>query len=696
MPADLNEPITYRGFLLNDPDTRANIVAGSGPSTGIRGCVVDFFDLSDLDVVQFREKRSQSDGMDAGAVFLGARRLRMNGTLYGTSRAEFFEDYQNLRAALNATLAFRENPDEKGYLPLYFSTPTTRLEDFPDDSDGSQSVIRKRLVALPQVFSSSADRDQLGGNEFDALAIPWSAVLYCRNPIIQGAEQIVYTFAGTEDTSVLPVTGEADTDILTSAGHGYIDGDAIQFTQLVGGTGLLIDTTYYVLNATTDTFQVSLSPGGVAVDFTVDVTSAIHTATVDELTRLTPDNIFVAGNEVSDATVADLAAYTAGVVTRESGGTKSWTMARTISRSSFSPGVAKVFIASAFNYADCAMAAVGAIKSHSPLLLAGAALPTDTATELARLNPVDITIVGSPTDVPAAVMTAMAGYPSSPPVVRIYGATHYKTAIALSQSLYPSGATNAFIVPYGTDCVEAQIAAALTSVLPGPLLFVQKNALGFAATEPTAVELDRLNLTNIYILSVGPDRISSGVQTALAAYGSVTRYEGADKYELAAVVSADWYDPSQASLWVHAGRLLNVAACAAAAAGSDTGSFLYVASATANNGQSSVTELVSITGTITNRGDYHVPADMLFTVSGAGAITVSVGDSTFTLIVEESTGTRIYRIDGEEKTLHVEEDGVNVLRMDLIVFEGANTWPLIPAGDSSYSITLAGVSLVSA
>jgi hypothetical protein len=70
--------------------------------------------------------------------------------------------------------------------------------------------------------------------------------------------------------------GEADTDLLTTAGHGLAAGDSIVFTSLTGGTGLVTGTTYYIIatGLTANDFEVSLTKAGAAVDFSTDVTAS--------------------------------------------------------------------------------------------------------------------------------------------------------------------------------------------------------------------------------------------------------------------------------------------------------------------------------------------------------------------------------------------------------------------------------------
>ena len=71
------------------------------------------------------------------------------------------------------------------------------------------------------------------------------------------------------------VTGESDTDLLTSVDHGLTAGTRIKFTALTGGTGLSLNTTYYVISSglTDDDFKIATTFSGSAVNFTSDVTA---------------------------------------------------------------------------------------------------------------------------------------------------------------------------------------------------------------------------------------------------------------------------------------------------------------------------------------------------------------------------------------------------------------------------------------
>jgi hypothetical protein len=176
---DLNRDIvTSSGFVLNDGSLRDKVVPGAHIGKGIVGCVLDSWDASDVDVVQFTEKKAIRDGMDTGDPFLGLRRIRYSGTLYAQTRALLYDALADLRAATSPTLAQREEPLDHGFRPLYGSVPTNRIEEYPT------GAIELRMLALPRGVSYIDQRDQLGGDEGDALAIPFQGSYVMRDPRI--------------------------------------------------------------------------------------------------------------------------------------------------------------------------------------------------------------------------------------------------------------------------------------------------------------------------------------------------------------------------------------------------------------------------------------------------------------------------------------------------------------------------------
>lgn len=266
---DTTRDIVYRGFTLNDESISDSVTGGGAIGDGIEGCVVDTVDFADVDVVQWMEKRSQSDGMDVGEVNYGSRRIRMAGTLYSKARTTLFDQLFTMRAALNAVLAQREEPLDHGYRPLYFSVPTDRTDDYPE------AVIPLQIRAMPRALQAVFNRDHTGGQaDTDALAIPWQATFLCRDPGIYSQDPVEVNFTAT--SVVTGTTGAEATDLFTKASHGLSAGDRITFSSLTGGTGLSTGVTYWVIASglTSSAFKLSTTSGGAAVNFTTDVSAS--------------------------------------------------------------------------------------------------------------------------------------------------------------------------------------------------------------------------------------------------------------------------------------------------------------------------------------------------------------------------------------------------------------------------------------
>jgi hypothetical protein len=88
-------------------------------------------------------------------------------------------------------------------------------------------------------------------------------------------EQIIFDGAGVLEKAFTAAT----TDIITCAAHGYTGGEKLQFTTSdTLPAGLELATDYYVLpgSVTTNTFKVSTTPDGAAVDVT-DTGTGTHT-----------------------------------------------------------------------------------------------------------------------------------------------------------------------------------------------------------------------------------------------------------------------------------------------------------------------------------------------------------------------------------------------------------------------------------
>jgi len=77
------------------------------------------------------------------------------------------------------------------------------------------------------------------------------------------------------EDAVVPysVTGDAATDVITATGHIYTANQTVIFSAITGGAGLAANTVYFVRNPSGNTFQLSTTSGGAAINFTTNITA---------------------------------------------------------------------------------------------------------------------------------------------------------------------------------------------------------------------------------------------------------------------------------------------------------------------------------------------------------------------------------------------------------------------------------------
>ena len=260
-----------------------------------------------------------------------------------------------------------------------------------------------------------------------------------------------------------------------------------------------------------------------------------------------------------------------GSVTRLSGADRYATSAA-ISKASYAAGVPVAYIATGTGFADALSGAPVAGKLGGPILLVpGTAIPAVIATELTRLKPAKIVILGGTGAVSSGVATALDAYTTGT-VSRLAGANRYATSAAISTANYAAGVPVAYIAT-GTGFADALSGAPVAGKLGGPILLVPSTSIpGVVATE-----LTRLKPAKIVILG-GTGAVSSSVATALDAYttGTVTRLSGVDRYATSAAISKASYAANVPVVYIATGKGFADALSGAPVAGKLGGPILLV------------------------------------------------------------------------------------------------------------------------
>jgi putative cell wall-binding protein len=182
-----------------------------------------------------------------------------------------------------------------------------------------------------------------------------------------------------------------------------------------------------------------------------------------------------------------------------------------VSKAAF-PSASTAYVAYGFDFPDALGAAAAAAFEDAPVLLvAGDSVPSATRTELVRLGPSEIVVVGGPGVVSDAVLADLQAAVPAATVVRRWGADRFATAAAVSIAVF--GSASAVYVAYGFDFPDALGAAAAAGAAGAPVLLVAGDSLPSA----TRTELVRLGPSEIVVVG-GSAVISHGVQADLGRF----------------------------------------------------------------------------------------------------------------------------------------------------------------------------------
>ena len=336
-------------------------------------------------------------------------------------------------------------------------------------------------------------------------------------------------------------------------------------------------------------YRVTSSPGAKTC------TTATTACTVTGLTngtsyRFTVSAISAAGT--GPASAASAAVTPVPLVVRYAG-TSRFDTAAAISAHTFNPGVGVAYIATAYNFPDAlaGAAAAGTVKGPVLLVAPTGAINAATATELTRLKPARIIVLGSTGVVSAAVASALVPYATTHTVVRYAGADRFATAAAISAQTFSTNVPVAYIAT-AYNFPDALAGAAAAGTVKGPVLLVAPTG---AINAATTTELTRLKPARIIVLGSAAV-VSEAVKTALVPFatsGSVVRYAGADRFATAAAISAQTFSTNVPVAYIATAYNFPDALAGAAAAGTVKGPVLLVAPTGAINA-ATATELTRL------------------------------------------------------------------------------------------------------
>jgi putative cell wall-binding protein len=240
----------------------------------------------------------------------------------------------------------------------------------------------------------------------------------------------------------------------------------------------------------------------------------------------------------SSATTGSLTLSVKPTVSRLAGPDR-YSVAVAVSRSGFPATSDVVYVAAGAAFPDALGAAPAAAHAHAPLLLVpGTSIPSVVATELTRLKPSTIVVVGGTGAVSAGVFDQLVGF-ASKSVVRIGGTDRFDTSRRLATYAFAGGSHTAFIAN-GLNFPDAVSAGAAAGSVSAPIILV--NGPKSTIDTGTSGVLDRLGATT-FAIAGGTGAVSAGIAAALAARpgATVKRYGGADRYQTSSLINNAYF-----------------------------------------------------------------------------------------------------------------------------------------------------------
>jgi SpoIID/LytB domain protein len=226
-------------------------------------------------------------------------------------------------------------------------------------------------------------------------------------------------------------------------------------------------------------------------------------ATIGEVQRLNPTKIYILGGTVAVPQSAENVLDDIAPVTRLAGSNRYGTAIQ-ISKATHAGPVDTVYLAPGTSFVEALVAGpVAASSGNAILLVPPTSLPGSIVSEIQRLSPSKIVVVGGGKVISQSVVDQLAPYADS--VVSIAGNNRYHTAVLVSKHGFPSGADTVLIAT-GVLFPDALSGGGVAGNLNAPILLVEPGSL----PSSIATELLRLDPATVWVLG-GPEAISDSV-----------------------------------------------------------------------------------------------------------------------------------------------------------------------------------------
>jgi putative cell wall-binding protein len=259
------------------------------------------------------------------------------------------------------------------------------------------------------------------------------------------------------------------------------------------------------------------------------------------------------------------------------GGASRYEVAANITADTFDTGVPVLYIASGETFPDALSAGPAAAKQDGGLLLVSHdSIPAATRTTIVGLQPQKLVVVGGVDTISDAVYNELAAL--QPNILRIAGADRYEVSRNIIDyafcDIVPGGATDPASCPGGgfADVFVATGGNFPDALAAGPaaarfgsgVLLVNGGATSL--DDPTRALLGRVGAEAASIAG-GVNSVSQEIENDLRATVSfAARYDGADRFEVAANLNNSFFPPETSTVFIASGAVFPDALSAGPAA----------------------------------------------------------------------------------------------------------------------------------
>ncbi|MFB2599958.1 cell wall-binding repeat-containing protein [Herbiconiux sp. P17] len=261
-----------------------------------------------------------------------------------------------------------------------------------------------------------------------------------------------------------------------------------------------------------DALSASAAAGAAGAPVLLVAHDSIPPVVAAELTRLKPQFITLLGgpNTITAAVETALHGYAMTGTVQRVGGADRYAVSSAVSQS-FGPGRPVAYIASGEVFPDALSGSAAAGTLGGPVLLVQKnSIPAVVATELARLMPAKIVVLGGTNTIADSVVATLQ---TTAVTSRVAGADRFVVSANVSAGAFMPADTHTVFIASGEVFPDALSGAAAAIAVHAPVLLVAKNGV----SSQVVAELARLKPTRIVVLG-GINTISDAVYAQLQSH----------------------------------------------------------------------------------------------------------------------------------------------------------------------------------